>query len=302
MIDFHGMWTLQGELFLLMALGFLFRRRNLAGEAFQKGLAEVVIDLVLPCNIICSFQTPVNGQTLRQTGSILLASLAIQLGCWLLAKVAFRRCEAAKRPSLQYGTICSNAGFLGTPLAEGLFGAQGALLAAIYLIPQRIAMWSLGISFFTQVEGRAFWKKTATHPCLIAAGAGVIIMAAQIRLPSILDQTIHALGSCNTALSMFLIGMIMSKLRWRDFLDRDTLCFTAVRLAVIPALVLLGCRLAGMGGLSEAVAVLLAAMPAGGTTAIVAAKYGGDAEFAAGCVTVSTVLSLIAIPLWCLAF
>ena len=65
---------------------------------------------------------------------------------------------------------------------------------------------------------------------------------------------------------------------------------------------MLGCRLAGMGGLSEAVAVLLAAMPAGGTTAIVAAKYGGDAEFAAGCVTVSTVLSLIAIPLWCLAF
>lgn len=302
MIDFGGMWTLQGELFLLMALGLFFRRRGLVSEDFQRGMAELVIDLVLPCNIICSFQTSVGVETLRQTGAVLLASAAVQLGCWLLAKAVFRRCPADRRPVLQYGAICSNAGFLGTPLAEGLFGAQGALLAAIYLIPQRIAMWSLGIAFFTRVEGRSFWKKTLTHPCLIAAGIGVALMASQARLPAVLDRTIHAVGGCNTALSMFLIGMIMSGLRWRDFLDRDALYFTAVRLLAIPALVLLGCRLAGIGGLPEAVAVLLAAMPAGGTTAIVAAKYGGNAEFAAGCVTVSTVLSLATIPLWCMVF
>ena len=46
--------------------------------------------------------------------------------------------------------------------------------------------------------------------------------------------------------------------------------------------------------------MVLAAMPAGGTTAILAAKYGGNARFAAGCVTVSTLLSLLAIPAWCL--
>lgn len=302
MIDLKGMWTLQGELFLLMALGFLFRRRGIVDRGFQKGLTELVIDLVLPCNIIHSFRIPLDGGTLRQTGTVLLVSLAIQLGCWLLAKLAFRRCPEDRRPALQYGTICSNAGFLGTPLAEGLFGAQGTLLAAVYLIPQRIAMWSLGVAFFTRVEGGAIVRKTVTHPCVAAAAAGVLLMLTQAPLPAVVEETVRVVGSCNTALSMFLIGMIMAGLQWRDFLDWEILYFSAVRLAVIPALVLLGCRLAGVGGLTEAVSVLLAAMPAGGTTAIVAAKYGGNAEFAARCVTVSTVLSLAAIPLWCLLF
>ena len=43
---------------------------------------------------------------------------------------------------LQYGTICSNAGFLGNPIAEGIYGAEGLVLASVYLIPQRIMMWS----------------------------------------------------------------------------------------------------------------------------------------------------------------
>lgn len=302
MIDLRGMWTLQGELFLLMALGAFFRRRGIVDGGFQKGLTELVIDLVLPCNIIHSFRIPLDGGIVGQTGRILLVSLAIQLGCWLLAELAFFRFPEERRPALQYGTICSNAGFLGTPLAKGLFGAQGALLAAVYLIPQRIAMWSLGITFFTKAEGGAVVRKTVTHPCIIAAVIGVALMFTQAPLPAAVGETVRVMGGCNTALSMFLTGMMMADLRWRDFLDRGTLYFSVIRLAVIPALVLLGCRLAGIGGLAEAVSVLLAAMPAGATTAIVAAKYGGSAEFAARCVTVSTVLSLFAIPLWCLLF
>ncbi|MBF1023298.1 MAG: hypothetical protein HXK85_09560 [Lachnospiraceae bacterium] len=49
---------------------------------------------------------------------------------------------------MQYGTICSNAGFIGTPIVQGLYGAEGLLLSAVYLIPPRVIMWSLGLSFF----------------------------------------------------------------------------------------------------------------------------------------------------------
>ena len=99
---------------------------------------------------------------------------------------------------------------------------------------------------------------------------------------------------------MFLIGMICADVDRRDFLDLDSLYFSAVRLVLIPGLLLLGCRLAGTAELVTDVSVVLAAMPAGGTTAILAAKYGGNARFAAGCVTVSTLFSLLAVPAWCL--
>lgn len=300
MIDLQELWTLQGELFMLLALGLFFRRLGIVDAGFQKGLTALVIDLVLPCNIICSFQVRMDSGAPQQTGTILVVSLIVQLGCWLLALAAFCRSPKDRRPVLQYAVLCSNAGFLGTPLTEGLFGPEGALLSAVYLIPQRAAMWSLGVSFFTGRGGKSVWKKVLTHPCILAVLMGMVLMMAKISLPAVLDKTVRAVGNCNTALSMFLIGMIMSNLRWRDFLDWEVLYFTGIRLVVIPALVLLGCRVMGIGGLTQAISVLLAAMPAGGTTAIVAARHGGNAEFAATCVTVSTVLSLAAIPLWCL--
>lgn len=297
----EGLLTLQGQLFLLMALGVFFCRRGIVGEGFQTGLTELVIDLVLPCNIITSFQVALTREILMETSVILAVSLAIQIGCWVLAVTLFRRMPPDKRPPLQYGTICSNAGFLGTPVAEGIFGAQGILLAAVYLVPQRIAMWTLGVAFFVRGDRKSLWKKVCTHPCILAVLLGMVLLATQFQFPAVVQNTIQALSRCNTGLSMFLIGMIMADLRLRDFLDRDTLYFSVIRLGLIPLLVLLGCRAVGVDELATGIAVVLAAMPAGGTTAILAAKYDCNAEQAAGCVTVSTLLSMAAIPLWCMA-
>lgn len=299
MIHMSGLLTLQGELFLLMALGLFFKRRGIVGDGFQQGLTELIIGLILPCNIIDSFDVKFSLTILRQTLSVLLVSLGIQLGCWLLAGVLYRRQSPDKLPVLQYGTICSNAGFLGNPVAQGIFGSRGLLLASIYLIPQRVAMWTLGVSFFAKSDHRALWRKVLLHPCIDAVFMGLVLLVTQWQLPPVLSKTIQALGSCNTAMSMFLIGMIMSGIRWRDFSDRSALFYSAVRLLLIPALVLLGCRLCRVGELATGVSVVLAAMPAGGTTAILAAKYDCNAEFAANCVTVSTLLSLVAVPLWC---
>lgn len=300
MVDMEGLLTLQGQLFLLMLLGLFFKRRNILGDLFQQGLTDLVIDLLLPCSIIVSFQVEFNETIFRQTWEVLLISLVIQVGCWLLSMVLFRRCSQEKRPVLQYGTMCSNAGFLGTPVAEGIFGSQGVLLAAVYLIPQRIAMWSLGVSLFTKTDRRALWKKVLLHPCIDAVAIGMVLMLTQIQLPGVLNSTIQTLGDCNTGMCMFLIGMIMGDLHWKDFLDGLVLYFTAIRLILIPLLVLLGCRLANVEMLATNLSVVLAAMPIGGTTAILAAKYHCNAELAARCVTVSTLLSMVAIPLWCI--
>jgi predicted permease len=299
-IDMTGVFNLQGQLFLLMLLGAFFKRRKILGESFQRGLTELILDLLLPCSIIISFQVEFNRDIFYQTAEVLAVSVAIQILCWLLSMVLFRSSSDTQRPALQYGTICSNGGFLGTPVAEAIFGSQGVLLAAIYLIPQRVAMWSLGLSFFTKTDRQSVWKKILLNPCIDAVGIGMLLMLTQFQLPEVLGNTIHMVGNSNTGMCMFLIGMLMADASWRDFLDGLTLYYSAIRLVLIPLLVLLGCRLMHLDTLATNLSVILTAMPAGGTTAILAAKYHCNAEFAARCVTVSTVLSLAAIPLWCL--
>lgn len=296
MIDLVNLLNLQAELFLLLAAGFFFRKR-VVGEGFERGLTDVILDLILPCNIVTSFQIEMNAQLLRSTLSVLAVSMVNQLVCLALGALVCRRRPREKWPVMKYGMLCSNAGFLGMPVAEGIWGSQGVMLASIYLIPQRIFMWSAGVGFFHR-EKKNVALKLLTNPCILASAFGLVLMATQAPLPPFLDKTIHALGQCNTGMSMFLIGMVASRIKLRDFLDRDVLYLTAIRLALIPLLVLLSCRLLGVDQLTAGVAVLLAAMPVAGTSAVLAAKYDAAPEFAASAVAVSTALSMIAIPLW----
>ena len=73
---------------------------------------------------------------------------------------------------------------------------------------------------------------------------------------------------------------------------------SGLRLIVIPLLVYAGCLACAVDPLVTGVSVLLAAMPAAGTTAILAAKYDGDAAYASKCVVTTTVLSLLTTPIW----
>ena len=144
MASLEELLVLQGQLFLLILLGMFFRRYLLSAET-QSGLTALVVDLVLPCNIIMSFQMEPQDGLAGLAGTTFLISVGVQVVSWILAKTLFARCADDKRAVLQYSTLCSNAGFLGMPLAEGLFAGSGIFLASIYLIPQRVAMWTLSL-------------------------------------------------------------------------------------------------------------------------------------------------------------
>lgn len=297
MVDMANLLNLQGQLFLLLLAGFFFRK-FLVGEAFQSGLTEVIIDLILPCNIVTSFMMEMNGELLRSTLSILAVSLANQICCLILASFLFRGCKQEHQPAMKYGLLCSNAGFLGTPVAEGIWGDKGVLLAAVFLIPQRIFMWTAGVGFFQKADKENAVRKLLKNPCIDAVVIGLILMATQFPLPTFLDSAITAFSRCNTGMSMFLIGMIASGIKLRDFMDKEILYLSVIRLLLLPLIVLLSCFALGANDLAAGVSVILTAMPVGGTTAVLAAKYKHNPEFAAGCVAASTILSLIAIPFW----
>ena len=184
------------------------------------------------------------------------------------------------------------------PVAEGIWSGEGVFFASIFLLPVRIFMWTVGVTFFCKEKGSSLWKKLITNPCIIATFLGIALLVSQWKLPGVLYTTLNSLSRCVTGMSMFLVGMTISHLHWRDFLDKQVLAITALRLALQPAIILLGCRLVGAESIATSVSVILTAMPAGATVALMAARYDCAEEFAADVVTVSTMLSLITIPLW----
>lgn len=299
MVDFNNLIDLQIEIFILIVIGYILRKTNIIAKENRKSLTDLVIYIILPANIIYSFMIKMDGNIIKSGLTILIVSIVIQLACQVCGKYFFIKTAPQQQSVLQYGTICSNAGFMGSPLIQGLYGLDGLLYASIYLIPQRIVMWSGGVACFTSAKGREVVRKVLTHPCIIAVFIGLIIMVGQIQLPNYLNVSIKTLSSCTMSLSMIVIGGILAEIRLREVISKLTIYYCFIRLILIPLLVLLGCAIFDLPGLVTAVATVLAGMPAGSTTAILAEKYSGDSKLAVEIVFLSTALSLITIPLIC---
>lgn len=296
-----GLFDLQVMMFLLMAVGVVLRKMNIITKEGKGMLTDLVIDLILPCNIISAFYMPMDHSVFVSGVEILIISILIQIFCTFISGILYRKVPKEKRMVLQYATVCSNAGFLGNPVAEGLYGSVGLLYASVYLIPQRIVMWSAGVSYFTECPSKKeVVKKVLKHPCIVAVEIGIVLMVTQVQLPGFLSSAIENVGGCTTAITMMLIGTILTDVDMRHILTRTTVAYSFIRLVFIPAVVFAGSWLANIDSVVAGVSVTLAAMPAGTTTAILAMKYHGDEEFATQCVVLTTMLSMAAIPTWSL--
>lgn len=301
MADLGIVRDLQLVLFSLMLVGWLLGKLKLVEAPGRKTLTDLLINVILPANIIQSFKMEMNRAILVSVALILLSALGVQLLSYLLSRCLYRRVEPGRRSVLRYATICSNAGFMGNPVVEGIYGADGLMYGSIYLIPLRFFMWTAGLACFTETSLRKSFKKLLVHPCILAVWAGFGLMASQLQLPGFADKTLSALSACTLPVSILIIGTILSEVDIRSVLSGTTLYFCFVRLILIPGLVLVLSKLLGFGSLVTGVSVILSGMPAGSTTAILAEKYGGDSVYASKCVFLSTALSLITIPLLCYA-
>ncbi len=127
---------------------------------------------------------------------------------------------------------------------------------------------------------------------------GILLMFTGWKLPAPVTDAVDYIGNCNTAFSMMAVGMILVDINVKDFWDRTVAKFTFHRLVVIPAVVYGVCSFLPLDKNAFGICVLLAAMPAGATTSILAEKYGVDSPFATKMVIFSTLLSLPTICLW----
>ncbi len=290
---------LQLKLFIFMLIGALLKRLGIITEQGRDSLTDLVIYAILPCNIIVSFLQVFSRDKLILLVSIFLVSVGLQAVCGFIGKRMYKQQNKGRRTILYYGTICSNAGFLGNVIAEELYSGFGLALASVYLIPQRVIMWSVGVGLFSNCrDKRKLLLKVSAHPCVISVFIGLFLMVTQLRLPEIILDPLRDISACNTAISMIVVGTILGDIKMKHFVDKTILTFSVIRLFAIPLCVYVTGRLLHLDGTVAGVATILAAMPVPVTTAILAQKYNGDSAFATRCIVVTTAFSIVTIPLW----
>ncbi|MGN1204671.1 MAG: AEC family transporter [Lachnospiraceae bacterium] len=300
MEEFKVMLNLQLQLFLLIALGYLAAKKGIIRKSVRSALTDLFIYFILPCNIFNAFHVDFAEGFIVKGFIIIVAMLVNQAFCLLLSRVLYNKKPPEKKKVFQYGTLCSNCGFMGNPIIQGVYGNEGLLYGSIALIPMRIFMWSFGLSVFTKTDRKHLLKQLLTHPCIIAVELGILRMVTGINLPVFVDKTVGSLSNCVTALSMIVIGSILAEVNFKTIFEADVFFYSFIRLILIPGVTLLVMKLLHIDAILTGVTVLLAGMPAASLTAILAEKYNGDSLLASKCVFVSTIISIFTLPVFCL--
>lgn len=303
------MIELQIQIFLLLLLGWFLGRKKILSKSTSDQLNTLVMNVILPCSIFRSFTMDITLDVFKTTGMILLLSIAIQAASLLLGKVLWLKAkDVNERTNLDFGTAANNAGTLGMVISQAAFGQIGVLYSSIYMIPVRITMWSYGLSLYSRDSEKQTWKglvHVLLHPCLIAIYLGVLWMFASMagwELPGFVSDTIGALANCNTAMIMIVIGTILSDLKAKDLAQPLVWIYTVFRLVLFPAVIFLILHCFSLPAIVINLCTLEAAMPAPVTMAMLAKKYGKAPEFASRMILVSTLASMITLPLWTWVF
>ena len=297
MDSFFNMVDVQTVLFIYMAVGFFCRKVRIFTDEARDKLTDFVVLVTLPCMIFESFHMAFSLETLKQGAASVAIALVMACVALLLGKVLYNRFPYEEKSILQYGTLVSNSGFAGLPVVSGAYGDQGLFLGSLFIIPTRILMWSAGISLFTRADAKQAVKKVLLNPGIIAVEVGLVRMVLQLPLPHFVDTAVDNLGACTSPMAMALVGAILADVPLKTVFDPKSFYLVAVRQFLLPGICLAALKLLQVDPLTIGVSVALTGMPIGSTTAILAQKYGADAQFASKCVFISTLTSLVTVPI-----
>lgn len=224
-------------------------------------------------------------------GTLALASLAAYLGVlgtiWALCRSLGLGLRTYWAP-LSFG----NTGNLGLPLALFAFGELGLGYAVVVFSVGAMVQFTLGIMI---VAGTANPLRALKEPMVAATLVGGLFLWQGWSVPPVAMNTLDLIGQMGIPLMLLTLGVAVARLRPKGLVPMAGLA--AVKLVICVA-VSAGIGMAfGLDRVALGALVVQLATPVAVTSYLLAVKYGAEAPPVAALVVVSTVMSVISLPL-----
>lgn len=291
-------------IFILIIPGIFFRKREILTETQNEALSSVVVNLTWPCLVIDAMQVEFSIQTLKNCGYIFVISLIIFA---ILLLISFPLAKAMKMPKTKqylmvFMLLFGNTGFIGIPVIKALYGTEAIFFAAIIELINDILIFTIGMALIQMSAGAKLklGVKQFLNPGLIGVLIGLALFMLDLRLPELLGGSVEMIGAATTPLTMFVIGFQLGGLNFKEIAgDWQVYIICFVKLMIAPLITLLIVKLwAGDLMLLEKVLIMSFAMPVGSVSVIFSQQYKGEVAFATKSVLLSTVLSILMIPIF----
>lgn len=302
-------------LFILMIVGYVCYKTGIITEESSKKLSAIVVNVANPCLVLESglSENKVPGEELVTTLLIVVVMYSLLL---LVASFLPRllRVKKESRGAYRAMTVFTNLGFMGFPVLSAMYGTSALLYAAFFMIPFNALIYTYGIRALT-VSGTE--NETSQKPKrslkqtlgrilnvgVIACILAILLYFFQLPVPQFLKTAITHLGNLTAPLSMMVIGASLAAISIKElFLDIRLLVFALIKLLVIPGLFMIGVCCFVESGVLRGVCLVMVATPVASMTAMLAQQSDGDYETASKGVALTTILSVVTLPLLAYVF
>ncbi len=289
-------------LFLMMFLGYFLYKVNILNETFNKQITVLILQVTTPCLILSSVLDDSAALSPSAVAETFIVAILFYLLLPLISKLITFIIRAPKQQQGIYnfaGTY-GNVGYMGFPIIASLLGSSALLLTAIFNIMFNLSAFSIGVFTITKGTGKQveFSPKSLLTPGILLSTASILVYLLGIRFPYPVEQAVYSVGQLTTPLAMIMIGSTLATMKVREVInDKRVYFYTLIHQILLPLLLFPVMKLLIQSELLLAVSFVLFIMPAGNITVLFATNYDLDAKLDARIVFITTLLSLVTVPL-----
>ena len=285
-------------LFLLIGVGVNCGKIRLLSELSVKEVTNFVLYIVTPCIMIQTFQRPFDAALAGLFLQAVLFAVITTVAAWLLARFTLHSPDSRRQNVYRFAAIFSNCGFMALPLENALLGSDGLFFGAAYLATLNVFAWTMGIQIMSGSPKPPSLKKILLNPCVIGVFVGLALFFSSITLPQLIETPVEYLAALNTPLPMIVIGYHLSKADLTSIL-RDLRAWLAMteRLILIPLIGLAIGLAMHMDTMAFIACMVGLCAPTGAICTMFSVTHGQDTELSVSLVSVSTLLSILTMPL-----
>jgi len=272
--------------FLLASAGFSWKK--LGFDYPVEFVTRLAMTFAVPCLIFTALmQTEIDPAALStMTIATFVSYAVIGLLAWGLIRVT-----GSDRRTFLAPTIFGNTGNLGLPLAVFAFGEAGLGYAIVIFAIMAVLSFTVGIRM---VSDDASIKRVLREPMIWATLAGALFLWQGWQTPRWLTNSLELAGQLAIPLMLFTLGVAVARLTPRG-VGRAMLLSLAKLLLCVGAAVGVGLAF-GLEDVAFAVLVVQMATPVAVTAYLLAERYRADADAVAGYVVISTLMSVLSLP------
>jgi predicted permease len=286
-------------MFMIILVGVVCYKIKLIDKEMNKKLSDLVLMLINPIVILVSYQRAFDPALLKG----LLISLALAMGTHLFAILIGPIFLPKKRDKVdlvleRFAVVYSNCGFMGIPMAYGLFGSEGVFYITAYMTIFNLLVWTHGLIIMTGKSDFKSIGRALLSPSVIATVSGFILFVGRMILPQIVTETLTYLGDMNTPLAMLVAGVSIAQTDIGNLFKKLRIFYvTFLRLLFVPIVMLLLYHWFDLPEVVLLTSILAAACPTAATITLFSLRYDKNYFYASEIFAVTTIFSMGTIPI-----